>query len=131
MEGWQNTAELVLIVLLLTVQTAGNCDFIDSFSHANNKHTCNLCKSTLVDDDDSYDDRRKLLSFKAYDSDASYGGLFAPSNVMLQYKMQLEETFVKHLSNLQKLPVSVMISYNFSKAFNLISLVTLLTKNIF
>ena len=35
--------------------------------------TCDLCKSTLVDDD-SYDDRRTLLPFKAYDSDASYGG---------------------------------------------------------
>ena len=53
-------------------------------------------------DDDSYDDRRTLLSFKAYDSDTSYGGLIAPSNVMLQYIMQLEETFVKHFSNLQK-----------------------------
>ena len=94
MEGWQNTAELVLIVLLLTVQIAGYCvlifnftdsvrdepvsrhklhDFIYSFSHANNKHTCYLCKSTLVDDD-NYDDRQTLLSFKAYDSDASYGG---------------------------------------------------------
>ena len=122
MEGWQNTAELVLIVLLLTVQTAGNCvlifnftdfrwrrlvsrhklhDFIHSFSHANNKHTCDLCKSTLVDDD-SYDERRTLLSFKAYDSDASYGGLIAPCNVMLQYTIQLEETFVKHFRNLQK-----------------------------
>ena len=48
-------------------------DFIHSFSHTNNKHTCDLCRSTLVDDD-SYDDRRILLSFKAYDSDASYGG---------------------------------------------------------
>ena len=59
MEGWQNTAELVLIVLLLAVQTAGNCvlifnfqisvgdepvsrhklhDFIHSFSRANSKH---------------------------------------------------------------------------------------------
>ena len=65
------------------------------------RNTCDLCKSTLVDDD-SYDDRRTLLSFKAYDSDASYGGLTAPSNVMLQYTMQLEETFVKHFSNLQK-----------------------------
>ena len=65
------------------------------------RNTCDLCKSTLVDDD-SYDDRRTLLSFKAYDSDASYGGLIAPSNVMLQYTMQLEETFVKHFSNLQK-----------------------------
>ena len=37
------------------------------------KHTCDLCKSTLVDDD-SYDDRQAVLSFKAYDSDASYGG---------------------------------------------------------
>ena len=36
-------------------------------------NTCDLCKSTLVDDD-SYDDRRTFLSFKAYDSDASYGG---------------------------------------------------------
>ena len=76
-------------------------DFIHSFSHANNKRAGDLCKSTLVDDD-SYDDRRTLLSFKAYDSDASYGGLIAPSNVMLQYTMQLEETFVKHFSNLQK-----------------------------
>lgn len=65
------------------------------------KHTCNLCKSTLVDDD-SYDDRRTLLSFKAYDSDSSYGGLIAPSNVMLQYTIQLEDTFIKHLRNLQK-----------------------------
>ena len=44
-------------------------DFIDSFSHANNKYT---------------------------------GDIVAPSNVMLQYTMQLEETFVKHFSNLQK-----------------------------
>ena len=57
-------------------------------------------KSTLVDDD-SYDDRRTRLSFKAYDS-GSGGGLIAPSNVMLQYTMQLEKTFVKHFSNLQK-----------------------------
>ena len=48
-------------------------DFIHSFSHANNKFTCNLFKSTLVDDD-SYDDRRTLLSFKAYDSDSGGGG---------------------------------------------------------
>ena len=64
------------------------------------KHTCNLCKSTLVDDD-SYDDRQTLLSVKAYDSDSSYGGLIAPSNVMLQYTIQLEDTFIKHLRNLQ------------------------------
>ena len=76
-------------------------DFIHSFSRANNKHTCDLCKSALVDDD-SYDDRRTRLSFKAYYSDASYGGLIAPSNAMLQYTMQLEETFVKHFGNLQK-----------------------------
>ena len=30
------------------------------------------------------------------------GGLIAPSNVVLHYTMQLEETFVKHFSNLQK-----------------------------
>ena len=30
------------------------------------------------------------------------GGLIAPSDVMLQYTMQLGETFVKHFSNLQK-----------------------------
>ena len=41
------------------------------------RNTCDLCKSTLVDDD-SYDDRRTLLSFKAYDSDASYGGVDCP-----------------------------------------------------
>ena len=64
-------------------------------------NTRDLCKSTLVDDD-SYDDRRTLLSFKAYDSDPSYGGLIAPSDVMLQYTMQLENKFVKHFSNLQK-----------------------------
>ena len=65
------------------------------------KHTCNLCKSTLVDDD-SYDDRQTLLSFKAYDSDSSYGGLIAPSTVMLQYTIQREDTVIKHLRNLQK-----------------------------
>ena len=75
-------------------------DFIDSFSHGNNKRAGDLCKSTLVDDD-SYDDRRTPLSFKAYDSDSG-GGLIAPSSVMLQYTMQLGETFVKHFSNLQK-----------------------------
>ena len=48
-------------------------DFIHSFSHANNKSAGDLCKSTLVDDD-SYDDRRALLSFKAYDSDSGGGG---------------------------------------------------------
>ena len=64
-------------------------------------NTCDLCKSTLVDDD-SYDDRRTLLSSKACDSEASYGGLIAPSNVMLQYTMQPEEAIVKHFSNLQK-----------------------------
>ena len=48
-------------------------DFIDSFSHGNNKRAGDLCKSTLVDDD-SYDDRRTRLSFKAYDSDSGGGG---------------------------------------------------------
>ena len=48
-------------------------DFIHSFSHANSKSAGDLCKSTLVDDD-SYDDRRALLSFKAYDSDSGGGG---------------------------------------------------------
>ena len=47
-------------------------DFIHSFSHANNKRAGDLCKSTLVDDD-SYDDRRTRLSFKAYDSDSGGG----------------------------------------------------------
>ena len=51
-------------------------DFIDSFSNANNQHTGDLCKSTLVDDD-SYDDRRTRLSFKAYDSDSG-GGVDGP-----------------------------------------------------
>ena len=51
-------------------------DFIHSFSHANNKSAGDLCKSTLVDDD-SYDDRRALLSFKAYDSDSG-GGVDCP-----------------------------------------------------
>ena len=51
-------------------------DFIDSFSHGNNKRAGDLCKSTLVDDD-SYDDRRTRLSFKAYDSDSG-GGVDCP-----------------------------------------------------
>ena len=103
-------------------------DFIDSFSHGNNKRAGDLCKSTLVDDD-SYDDRRTRLSFKAYDSDSG-GGLIAPSSVMLQYTMQLGETFVKHFSNLQKVSCVGHDLLQLLEAFNLISLVTLLTKNI-
>ena len=119
-------------------------DFTHSFSHSNNtlflgyndiyaykfSHLFGYVQArlgTLVDDDTD-GDRRTLISFKVYDSDSSYGGLIAPSNVMLKYTIKLEGTFLSILATSKKLPVSVMISYNFSKAFNLISLATLWKK---
>ena len=76
-------------------------------------------------DDDSYDDRRTILSLKAYESDSAYRGLIAPSNVMLHYTINLEETFVKHFRNLQK---ATSVGHGLLQLLDSISLVILLTK---
>lgn len=62
-------------------------------------HKCSKC-STLADESKA-DDKYVFMMFKSYDSDSSnYSGLVVPSEEMITYANELEDSFLNYLSQI-------------------------------